>query len=92
MASQNTVHPRDDRVFSIRELMLMMTVPCSFKWVELDLDTLNSLPVAKKRAFLKKEEIKIRQSLGEAVPTAIFQAISKKLLMFYRIHLLTEQQ
>ncbi len=79
MASQNTVHPRDDRVFSIRELMLMMTVPCSFKWVELDLDTLNSLPVAKKRAFLKKEEIKIRQSLGEAVPTAIFQAISKKI-------------
>ena len=79
MASQNTVHPRDDRVFSIRELMLMMTVPYSFKWVELDLDTLNSLPDAKKRAFLKKEEIKIRQSLGEAVPTAIFQAISKKI-------------
>ena len=79
LASQNTVHPSDDRVFSIRELMMMMTVPYSFKWVEDDLKTLNLLPIAKKRAFLKKEEIKIRQSLGEAVPTAIFQAIAKKI-------------
>ena len=79
MASQNTVHPSDDRVFSIRELMLMMTVPSSFKWVETDFEYLNSLTVEKKRAFLKKEEIKIRQSLGEAVPTAIFQAIAKKI-------------
>lgn len=79
LASQNTIHPSDDRVFSIRELMMMMTVPCSFKWVESDLETLNKLTGAKKRAFLKKEEIKIRQSLGEAVPTAIFQAIAKKI-------------
>lgn len=28
---------------------------------------------------MKKEEIKIRQSLGEAVPTVIFQAIAKKI-------------
>lgn len=79
MASQNTVHPCDDRVFSIRELMMMMTVPYSFKWVDDDLDTLNQLPIVKKRAFLKKEEIKIRQSLGEAVPTVIFQSIAKKI-------------
>lgn len=79
LASQNTIHPCDDRVFSIRELMMMMTVPYSFKWVETDLETLNQFPIAKKRAFLKKEEIKIRQSLGEAVPTAIFQAIAKKI-------------
>lgn len=79
LASQNTIHPCDDRVFSIRELMMMMTVPRSFQWVEADLNTLNQLPVAKKRAFLKKEEIKIRQSLGEAVPTAVFQAIAKKI-------------
>ena len=79
LASQNTIHPSDDRVFSIRELMRMMTVPHSFQWVETDLDTLNSFPDAKKRAFLKKEEIKIRQSLGEAVPTAIFQSIAKKI-------------
>lgn len=79
LASQNTVHPQDDRVFSIRELMLMMTVPYSFKWVEADLDTLNKMALSQKRAFLKKEEIKIRQSLGEAVPTVIFQSIAHKI-------------
>lgn len=79
LASQNTVHPSDDRVFSIRELMLMMTVPLSFKWVEEDFSILNKLPIEKKRVFLKKEEIKIRQSLGEAVPTVIFQSIAKKI-------------
>lgn len=79
LASQNTVHPCDDRVFSIRELMLMMTVPETFRWVVQDIDSLNQLPYEKKRAFLKKEEIKIRQSLGEAVPTVIFQAIAHKI-------------
>lgn len=79
MASQNTIHPCDDRVFSIRELMLMMTVPHSFKWVETDFNVLNNLPAEQKRAFLKKEEIKIRQSLGEAVPTVIFQSIANKI-------------
>ena len=59
--------------------MLMMTVPYSFKLVETDLDVLNSLTTEQKRAFLKKEEIKIRQSLGEAVPTVIFQSIAKKI-------------
>ena len=79
LASQNTIHPRDDRVFSIRELMMMMTVPVSFKWSEYDLETLNALSVTEKRAYLKKEEIKIRQSLGEAVPTTIFQEIAQKI-------------
>ena len=31
LASQNTIHPSDDRVFSIREIMRMMTVPESFR-------------------------------------------------------------
>lgn len=79
LASQNTIHPRDDRVFSIRELMMMMTVPASFKWSEYDLETLNALSVTEKRAYLKKEEIKIRQSLGEAVPTTIFREIAQKI-------------
>lgn len=79
LASQNTVHPVDDRVFSIRELMLMMTVPYDFKWVETSFDELNSLPLEKKKSFLKKEEIKIRQSLGEAVPTVIFQQIAHRI-------------
>lgn len=79
LASQNTIHPQDDRVFSIREIMLMMTVPTEFKWCNLNFDELNSLSITKKRMFLKKEEIKIRQSLGEAVPTVIFREIAKKM-------------
>ena len=79
LASQNTVHPSDDRVFSIRELMMMMTVPSSFKWVTEDEGELNKLSDEQKRVFLKKHEINIRQSLGEAVPTAIFNAIAKKI-------------
>lgn len=79
LASQNTIHPVDDRVFSIRELMRMMTVPDTFRWVEADLEELNNLSLDEKRAFLKKEEIKIRQSLGEAVPTVIFNGIAKNI-------------
>lgn len=88
LASQNTIHPTDDRVFSIRELMLMMTVPASFQWSAADMEQLNTLPLLQKKAFLKKEEIKIRQSLGEAVPTAIFRAIAaniKQTLGYNRI-------
>lgn len=76
LASQNTVHPEDDRVFSIRELMRMMTVPDTFKWSDESLEYLNSLTTAQKRAYLKREEIKIRQALGEAVPTVIFRKIA----------------
>lgn len=79
LASQNTVHPADDRVFSIRELMRMMTVPFDFKWTEDDFSDLNALPLQEKVRFLKREEIKIRQSLGEAVPTAIFRDIAKNI-------------
>lgn len=79
LASQNTVHPVDDRVFSIRELMLMMTVPHNFKWTATPFKDLNNLPIEKKKVFLKKEEIKIRQSLGEAVPTIIFQRIAQNI-------------
>lgn len=76
LASQNTIHPADDRVFSIRELMRMMTVPDSFQWSEHDLHFLNGLSLPEKKAYLKREEIKIRQSLGEAVPTIIFREIA----------------
>lgn len=79
MASQNTLHPSDDRVFSIRELMLMMTVPNDFKWVDKSVEKLNAMSFEDKKAFLKKEEIKIRQSLGEAVPTIIFKSIANKI-------------
>ena len=79
MASQNTVHPVDDRVFSIREVMLMMSVPESFKWTDQTVEELNSLPAKEKEAFLKKEEMNIRQNLGEAVPTTIFAQIARKI-------------
>ena len=76
LASQNTIHPEEDRVFSIRELMKMMTIPDEFKWVDKSLKDLNALPEKSKKALLKKEEIKIRQSIGEAVPTEIFYQIA----------------
>ncbi len=76
LASQNTIHPVDDRVFSIRELMLMMTIPKNFKWTSDDITDLNNMDYSNKIKFYKKEEIKIRQSIGEAVPTAIFNSIA----------------
>lgn len=79
LASQNTVHPIDDRVFSIRELMILMSIPFDFKWIEFDLEELNSLSVEEKKKISKKEEMNIRQSIGEAVPTNIFEQIARKI-------------
>jgi DNA (cytosine-5)-methyltransferase 1 len=79
LASQNTVHPIDDRVFSIRELMKLMTIPDQFKWVDIPLKTLNNLSLAEKQKLSKKIEMNIRQSIGEAVPTAIFKTIAEKI-------------
>ena len=79
LASQNTVHPEDDRVFSIRELMKMMSIPESFKWVAEDFDNLNKMSEAEKKVFIKKNDINIRQSIGEAVPTGIMLSISGKI-------------
>ena len=76
LASQNTVHPEEDRVFSIRELMKIMTIPSDFRWIDKSLEELNALPEKSKKALLKREEIKIRQSIGEAVPTEIFFQIA----------------
>ncbi|MCQ2337185.1 MAG: DNA cytosine methyltransferase [Paludibacteraceae bacterium] len=82
MASQNTIHPCDNRVFSIREVMLMMSVPQSFQWSEIPFEKLNTLPLNEKQAFLRKEEMNIRQSLGEAVPTTIFSQIARKISIY----------
>jgi len=79
LASQNTVHPVDDRVFSIRELMLMMNIPDTFKWSIYDLDYLNALTIGEKQEYLKKQEINIRQSIGEAIPPIILQKIAKNI-------------
>lgn len=91
MASQNTVHPIDNRVFSIRELMRMMTIPDSFRWVDYDLEYLNQLPVTEKRKISKKEEMNIRQSIGEAVPTIIFRQIANKIKKNISFHRLTKK-
>ncbi len=83
LASQNTIHPSDDRVFSIRELMIMMNIPKSFKWSECSEKELNSLSLENKKKYLKKNEINIRQCIGEAVPPIIMQKIAhniKKLI------------
>lgn len=84
LASQNTIHPVDDRVFSIREIMRMMTIPDSFRWSDIPEEQLNNLSLDKKREFLKSEEIKIRQCLGEAVPTVIFDCIAGKIRFFFQ--------
>jgi DNA (cytosine-5)-methyltransferase 1 len=82
LASQSTVHPSEDRVFSISELMKLMTIPENFKWVEYSLEQLNVLSDRDKQKLLKKEEIKIRQSIGEAVPTNIFYQIASNIANF----------
>ena len=79
LASQSTVHPIDDRVFSIRELMRMMTIPDDFKWISKNLKELNDLTIEEKKELSKKEELNIRQSIGEAVPTEIFRNIARNI-------------
>lgn len=79
IASQNTIHPEEDRVFSIRELMKIMTIPDEFKWINMEIEELNKLTSEEKRKLLKKEEINIRQSIGEAVPTNVFFEIAQNI-------------
>ena len=79
LASQNTVHPCDNRVFSIREVMLMMSVPESFEWSKTPYKELNKLSLTEKKKYLKGNGINIRQNLGEAVPTIIFYQIANKI-------------
>ncbi|PTI11792.1 DNA cytosine methyltransferase, partial [Staphylococcus warneri] len=77
ISSQNTIHPIDDRVFSIRELMLMMNIPENFRWIKnYSFEDLNKLNKQEKRKILKENEINIRQSIGEAVPTIILEKIA----------------
>ena len=79
LASQNTIHPHDNRVFSIREVMILMSVPASFEWSAIPYETLNAYSQEERKRFLKREEMNIRQTLGEAVPTIIFQKIAHKI-------------
>ena len=72
LASQNTVHPQDDRVFSIRELMRMMGVPDGFRWFEIPSEA-SEEDVA---GLIAKHAMNIRQCLGEAVPVPVTEAIA----------------
>lgn len=79
LAAQNTLHPVEDRVFSIRELMRMMTIPQDFRWVNYSIEQLNAMSDEQKRKVYKENEVNIRQCLGEAVPTAIMKQIAEKI-------------
>jgi DNA (cytosine-5)-methyltransferase 1 len=52
LSSQNTVHPSENRVFSIRELMLMMSIPENFQWTNTSIEKLNKLSSLEKKMFL----------------------------------------
>lgn len=84
LSSQSTIHPKDNRVFSIRELMKMMSIPDDFKWLEFELETLNNLNLEEKKKILKTNELNIRQSIGEAVPTEIFRQIAENIKKYYK--------
>ena len=75
MSSQDTIHPCDNRVLSIRELMTLMTIPDTFRWTDHD----EELTVANSDEYLKENECNIRRCIGEAVPTHIGFSIAKKI-------------
>lgn len=73
LASQNTIHPKDNRVFSIAELMEMMSIPKNFKW---DIINYENLSLPEKKEWIKKNQSNIRKCIGEAVPTAVFKSMA----------------
>lgn len=79
LSSQNTIHPSENRVFSIRELMLMMSIPNNFKWSNISEKDFEVMSISEKNNFLKKEELNIRHCIGEAVPTGVFSSIAKNI-------------
>jgi len=72
-SSQNTVHPVDNRVFSIRELMILMSIPNEFNWTKED-------KLISNYEEIKKYELNIRKAIGEAFPTRFLDLISKNIL------------
>ncbi len=59
--------------------MRMMTIPKIFLWSPYSNESLNKQTNIEKELFLKKEEMNIRNSIGEAVPTNIFKQIAEKI-------------
>lgn len=79
LAAQNTLHPVEDRVFSIRELMKMMTIPEEFRWVDFSLEELNAMSLEEKKSIYRQNEVNIRQCIGEAVPTEIIRQVANRI-------------
>ncbi len=79
LASQNTIHPTNNRVLSIRELMLVMTIPNTFEWLPISFEEVNELSLKEKMNYLKKYEMLIRQCIREAVPTKVFESVAVKI-------------
>lgn len=75
LSSQDTIHPSDNRVLSIRELMRVMTIPQTFHWTDHD----ESVTLETADDYLRANELNIRRCIGEAVPTQIMKSVSSKI-------------
>lgn len=74
LSSQNTVHPADDRVLSIREVMALMGLDDAYKWFPTDMSRDEIIAALPRRASL------IRRCLGEAVPASVTRTIGENLV------------
>lgn len=82
LASQETIHPVDDRVFSIRELMFMMSIPKEFKWLDPSINPDDLESFEEKDKLRTKTDTLIRKSIGEAVPTGVISNIAHKIKQY----------
>lgn len=67
-SSDNKVHPNQNRVLSVRECMLIQSIPKTFVWPE---------PIFHKSMHL------VREMVGEALPSLVSYQIAERLLSLY---------
>jgi DNA (cytosine-5)-methyltransferase 1 len=72
LCSQSTGHPKDNRVFTIREIMIFQTIPNEFRWFKEEVT----------KESVLKHYYNIRECVGESVPTRIFEQIAKNIKDF----------
>ena len=87
LSSQDTIHPSDNRVLSVREIMTLMTIPTDFRWTDRD----DELTVETAPSYLKEHEGNIRRCIGEAVPTRIGLDIAQKIRRMLELEDLAER-
>ncbi len=68
-----------------------MSIPNDFKWTDVPFQKLNAMTHEERRQFLKKEEMNIRQTIGEAVPTMIFGKAAHKIKKILQSDLLGDR-